>query len=526
MNTAPLSFLLALAPQAPPAPPPAAPPAHAEAPHGLTVREKDASDGYVLYAPLTHNRTLLLDTAGEIVHAWNHGLPTMSNVLLDDGHLLTLQRLDDNPVFFGGGIGGRLAEFDWDGKLVWEFTLSNEKQILHHSFDVLKNGHVLVIVWEHHSRDEAIALGRDPAAIGPSGWWTDAILELEPIRPSGAKVVWEWHMSDHLVQDLDATKANHGSPADRPEVVDVNFDLRARPPMTPAELAKEAARERAMRQSGYAGGSDDDDDPDAPKDTARKPADDPRAQARESGDWTHVNSVDLDPRNDLIVLSSPELCEMFVIDHSTTSAEARSDRGGKRGHGGRLLFRWGNPRNYGVASDAHKQLFYQHQPEWIPDGAPGAGHVLVFNNGSKRPGVEHSSVDEIELPFDAQKGFVREPGKPFGPGKPAWSYASEKREDFFSFFISGCQRLSNGNTFICSGQQGRLFEVTPDKRIVWEFWNPWGGEIPHALGKAQPKSDRPPRPSPVKPTSVFRASKLAPDHPGLKGRELKPLVSR
>lgn len=528
-----LSFLQSLGAPPPPAQEAAPPPS--DAPRGLTLRAEGASAGYVLYAPLMHGRTLLLDAAGEIVHAWSHGLPTMSNVLLENGHLMTLVRLDDNPTFFGGGIGGRLVEYDWDGKIVWDYTLSNEKRILHHDFEVLPSGNVLVIAWEHHTRDEAIALGRDPAAVGDVGWWTDAVYELQPLRtaggPGGAKIVWEWRMSDHLVQDLDATKKNHGSPADRPELVDANFDLRATPPMTPEEAARQKERERAMRQLGYAGGDDDEDDPDAKPDgaapaSAPKPPPDPRQRAKERGDWTHVNSVDFDAADDLILLSSPELCEIFVIDHATTSDEARTGRGGKRGQGGRLLWRWGNPRNYGLGSDADKQLFYQHQPEWIPAGLPGAGRVLVFNNGSRRPGVEFSSVDELVLPFDAARGFSREAGKPFGPAQPAWSYAAEKREDFFSFFISGCHRLANGNTFICSGHQGRLFEVTPEKRIVWEFWNPWGGEIPHSSGKAAPKRDGPPRPSPVKPVSVFRATKLAPDHPGLKGRTLTPVGSR
>ncbi len=488
-------------------------------PSGLLVNSAGAAEGYVLYAPLRSGHTFVVDRAGQIVHEWKHGLPTMTNTLLDNGHLLVLVRLDDNPVFFGGGIGGRLIEFDWDGNIVWDYTLSNEKQILHHTFKVLPNGHVLVIAWERHVRDEAAALGRDPSAVGDPGWWTDAVLELEPVRPGGAKVVWEWHMSDHLVQDFDRAQANFGSPLDRAGRFDVNYDLRTQPLMSPEELARQKEREQAMRQLGYAGG----DDPDAPADAKKedKDAEDPRAKAREKGDWTHVNSVDYDPQHDLILLSSPELCEIFVIDHSATSAQARTDSGGRYGKGGDALWRWGNPRNWGAGSAKDQQLFYQHQPEWIPPGLPGAGHVLVFNNGSHRPGGEYSSVDELVLPFDAEKGFAREARQPFGPAAAAWSYAAKKRDEFFSFFISGCQRLSNGNTLICSGQQGRLFEVTPQHEIVWEFWNPWGGELEASMGKASPKKNSG-KPSPVRPTSVFRATKLAADHPGLKGRKLVP----
>ena len=162
---------------------------------------------------------------------------------------------------------------------------------------------------------------------------------------------------------------------------------------------------------------------------------------------------------------------------------------------------------------------------------PGAGHVTVFNNGRERPGGEYSSIEELVLPFDPARGFTREPGQAFGPAQPTWSYSDGER--FFSFFISGCQRLPNGNTFICSGKQGRFFEVTSAKEIVWEFWNPYGGELEMSMGRAARGGGPPPGPppggapgapppgappgsgSPVEPTSCFRATRIAPDHPGL-----------
>ena len=162
---------------------------------------------------------------------------------------------------------------------------------------------------------------------------------------------------------------------------------------------------------------------------------------------------------------------------------------------------------YGAGAASDQQLFFQHQPEWITPGMPGAGHVLLFNNGRKRLPEEFSSIDEIVLPFDASRGFSREPGKAFGPEKSLWSYSDP--ENFYSHFISGCQRLATGNTFVCSGKQGRFFEVTPAGAIVWEYWNPHGGEIERTVRPGEP-------PSPVEPKSCFRAEKIAPDHPGLK----------
>ncbi len=476
----------------------------AEAPpsvqRGLRVREKDAFDGYSLYTPLRGATAYLLDMQGEVAHSWKHDLPPMGCYLLENGRLLLLSRIDDNPVFFGGGIGGRITEYDWDGTLTWEYVLSTEERILHHDLEPLPNGNVLAIVWNRLSAEEAIALGRDPRVVGERGLWPDSVIEIEPTRPAGGKIVWEWRAIDHLVQDFDRTKANFGVVADRPERIDINGEHRSEAPLTAEQQRAQRERERQLRELGYAGG--DDSSEDAPEEPPEK----------RRADWLHTNSVDYNAEHDLVALSTPEFCEIWIIDHSTSTQEARGSSGGRWGKGGDLLYRWGNPRQYGAGQDSDRQLYYQHQPEWIPAGCPGAGNLLVFNNGSERTPLEFSSVDELVLPFDPKRGFSRERGQAFAPAAPVWSYSAPSPADFYSSFISGAQRLPNGNTFICSGKQGRLFEVTADKRIVWEFWNPWGGEMPESLGKANPN---PRKNSPVEPVSVFRATRLASDHPGL-----------
>ena len=164
--------------------------------------------------------------------------------------------------------------------------------------------------------------------------------------------------------------------------------------------------------------------------------------------------------------------EFWIIDHSTTTAEAASHKGGRSGKGGDLLYRWGNPRAYRNGSKMEQRLFNQHNAHWIPHGLPGEGHMLVFNNGSGRPGGDSSSVDEIVLPVDSQGQYARNKRGPYGPAQAVWSYSAPKKSDFYSFFISGSQRLPNGNTLICSGANGTVFEVTPDKAVVWKYTNP------------------------------------------------------
>ena len=513
-------------------------PEEAKPERGLRVSDPAAAPGYVLFSPLRARKTHLTDGQGNVLHTWDSPHPPLAVYLLDDGTLLRGGRIEDNPTFWGGGLGGRIQQLAKDGTVQWEYVLSDAKATLHHDFKTLPNGNVIAIAWELVAREAAIALGRDPAATLEKGWWPCWLLEIQPTRPSGGKIVWEWHAKDHLIQDLDPAKPGHGAVSEHPERIDVNADHRGELPLSAEERERRAQQEAEMAALGYAGGdeagSDATHDGGAPANGQGPP---------KSGDWLHLNSIDYQPASDLILLSTPELCEIWVIDHSTTTAEAKGSTGGRWKKGGDLLYRWGNPRMYGLGTEADKQLFYQHQAEWVPAGLPGAGHVTLFNNGKERPEKEYSSVEELVLPFDPARGFVREPGKAFGPAKPVWSYSDP--ENFFSFFISGCQRLANGDTFVCSGKQGRFFEVTPSGAIVWEYWNPYGGELEMGMGRAAPPpgppggpspGNGPPHPpgggapagggppgggppgggSPVEPTSCFRATKLAPDHPGLR----------
>lgn len=492
-------------------------------PRGLLRNDPGATPGFVLFSPLRSRTTFLLDRQGLPVHTWESPHPPLAVYLLDDGSLLRGGRNEDNPTFFGGGLGGRIQRLGADGTVQWEFVLSDAQHSLHHDFEPLPNGNLLAIAWEHLSAEEAVALGRDPAQTSAKGWWPDWILEIRPTPPTGGTIVWEWHAKDHLIQDFDPSRPGYGSVPEHPGRIDINADHRDEAPLTAEEERRREVQEAEMRALGYAGGEEDADD-----DEAAAP-DEPQ---QKSGDWLHTNSIDHDPDTDLILLSTPELCEIWIIDHSTTTAEARGSTGGRFGKGGDLLYRWGNPRVYGRGTSADRQLYYQHQPEWVLPGMPGAGHVTVFNNGSDRPGKEFSSIEELVLPFDPAHGFQRAPELAFGPAKPVWSYSDP--EHFFSSFISGCQRLASGNTFVCAGKQGRFFEITPAHAIVWEYWNPFGGELQMGMGRAgdppAPAAAEAPVPGapapggggPVEPTSCFRATKLAPDHPGLKALGIVP----
>ena len=185
-------------------------------------------------------------------------------------------------------------------------------------------------------------------------------------------------------------------------------------------------------------------------------------------------------------MSSPNFDEIWIIDHSTTTEEARGHTGGRWGRGGDILYRWGNPATYRGGTKIDQRLFGQHNIHWIPKGLPGEGHLLVFNNGGGRDPEAHSSVDEFAPPIDNSGNYIRREHAPFGPDAPLWSYTAPNKPDFHSWFISGAQRLPSGNTLINAGAVGVLFEVTPEQEIVWKFGNPISNE--------QPNANAPPRP--------------------------------
>lgn len=294
-------------------------------------------------------------------------------------------------------------------------------------------------------------------------------------------------MWDHTIQDLDPSLANHGVPSEHPELIDINGDR------DPPERSEEEATR--FRDLGY-----------VPADVEDAPP----------ADFMHTNAVAYNAALDQIALSIPGYNELWIIDHSTTTTEAAGSTGGRWGHGGDVLYRWGNPRSYGRGWDADRRLGGQHDVRWVPEGLSGAGNILVYNNNVTGPEGTYSAVFEISPPTDEEGNYVLPRTDAFGPVTPAWTYAAADKTSFYSPFISGAHRLPGGHTLIASGAQGRFFEVTAVGEIVWEHWTPYSGHV-------QMPDGSPPHPVGEFPYAVFRATKISPDHPALSGRTLAPL---
>ena len=464
-------------------------------PRGLTKSSDNLSPGYAMFAKPNSSEIYLVDREGQVVHAWKgtseqvvYGAVSHA-YLQDDGSIIQMSEDLDFQVFAGGGEAGRLQKISWEGKVLWDFVYATEEYHLHHDMAVMPNGNILAIAWEAKSAEEAIQAGRKPELTPKAGLWPDKIVEIRPTGKRKGEIVWEWHFWDHMIQDFDESKENYGDPAAHPELLDINMGRPMPEPITQEKMDSLHAEGKAWRN---------------------------RTIDNYGSDVYHVNAINYNPELDQIAISSPNLSEIFIIDHSTTTQEAATHSGGRWGKGGDILYRWGNPQNYQQGDSTDRKLFDQHDVRWVEPGKPGAGNLTIFNNNVPyiADSLDYSAIYEIAPPMDAQGNYVIEGNHEFGPDAPVWAYVAHDTLSFYGSFISGAHRMENGNTFINEGPKGRFFEVTPDRDVVWEYLNQHRGEI------RQPNGD----PIPVTPFTYwgFRATFIPADHPGLAGRELKP----
>lgn len=483
---------------------------------GLISNTDGTTAGFVLFnLSFTGVETYLINMDGDVVHSWESDISPLSSYLQENGHLIQLERDEDFPTFAAGGQAGKIREYDWDGNVVWDFKYANESELIHHDIEILPNGNILAVAFEVKSPQEALEAGRDPHITPKAGLWPDKIIEIKPTKPSGGEIVWEWHIWDHLIQDFDDTKQNYGVLKENPRKININIHEETGPPLS-AEQIEQMKLGKLM--------------------TSNATVD------NQGSDMSHVNAISYNAELDQIVFSVPHLHEVFIIDHSTTTEEAKGSTGGRWGHGGDLLYRWGNSANYGRGTSEDQTLFGQHDIKWIPEGYPGAGHLLVFNNDIRNPNNKlpsiwaglatvkspdallsigelgnHSAVYEFIPPTDSTGGYIIPENESIGPEGPFWTYEAPDKYSMYSAFISGAQRLKNGNTLVTSGARGRFIEVTTENEIVWEYWNPYKND--YALPDGSP-------PQPVGPFMYgqFRSTHFTPDFAGFEGRDLEPIV--
>ena len=354
------------------------------------------------------SQTHLIDNDENIINYWSHPASSASVGYLTKDSILYL------PTRSGGGnggpAGGLFQKIDWYGNIIWEWAMPTEICNPHHDITILPNGNILAICEEYKSNQELLDAGLE-GAIGLMK--IDMIVEIQPMPNNNAEIVWKWHFWDHLVQDRNPNyTATYGEISNHPELLDINVNGN---------------------------------------------------EANDVYDWNHTNKISYNEKFDQIVISCRHMNEIYVIDHSTTTEEAAGHSGGNYGMGGDILYRWGNPQNYGRGDISDRIFGAQHGILWIPDGYPGEGNFLIYNN-IHQTNPNRSAVLEFENIADENGFYTIGENEPFGPETYSWIYLA----DFFSPTQSGAYRLPNGNTLITVTMEYNFFEVDNTGRVQWD----------------------------------------------------------
>jgi len=174
--------------------------------------------------------------------------------------------------------------------------------------------------------------------------------------------------------------------------------------------------------------------------------------------WGLINSVWV-CRDGNILMSLRNCCEAIKVDYRTGEVFARYGKG---------------------------RIFHGHDARELENG-----NIMLFDNGCQRHEYRASYSRVVEI--DPVKDEI------------IWEYSAPYPSDFYSCVCSGCERLPNGNTVICESWHGRIFEVTLEGELVWEYLSPFVGSI---VG--------------MDTTMMWRAHRYGMDYPGLQGKELDP----
>lgn len=428
---------------------------------GALLNTEESYQGYTIFSPTNFKTTYLINNCGEIINSWESDffIALMAEIDLE-GNLFRTMRLPAEGGFVGGGIGGGLEMFNWEGELIWTGNFATEQHHSHHDLSIMPNGNALLIQWDKIPADEVFANGRNPLTFDDDSLWPDRIIEVEILENDQYNIVWEWRAWDHIVQDYDSSLPNYGEIHEHPEKINLN--------LLPTE-----------------GGND-------------------------LSDWMHTNGVDYNEELDLIVISLRHFSEIMVIDHSTTTEEAAGSTGGNFGMGGDLLYRYGNPANYNLGTVDDQMFFGQHDSRWHYNEEIEQWQISVFNNGVNRPGGGASTAEIITLPLEGNT-FLREENQAFGPEELYFSFPSTPDTTLYASRVCGAQVLPNNNVLYSAGSGGFLWEVTQESEdLVYHYKMPVGIGGPFEYN------------TPNTASNYFKTTRYSEDYPGFEGKDMTP----
>jgi len=404
-------------------------------PTGVTLYDPDkAWNGYtVVSAP--DLGAILINMNGAELRLWKdlHGFP---NKIFPGGHIMGSTGTRSPKYALQDQLD--VVQVDWDGKIVWKFDKAEfiedpgsparwvARQ--HHDFQregsttgyyapgsapKIDSGNTLVLC----HKDVSCPYVSDKPLLD------DVIYEVN----WEGEIVWEWLCSDH--------------------VEEMGFS--------------EAARNAMCRDPNFRGGTLIEDAPGV-------------------GDWMHTNSMStLGPNKwfdagdqrfhpDNIIIDGRETNIILIIDKKT----------------GKIVWKVGPDYDTSPELKALGWIIGQHHAHMIPRGLPGEGNILVYDNGGWA-GYGNPNPGAPKGVKAAQRDYSRV--LEFDPVtlKIVWQYTPHEAgflipldaSRFYSPFISSAQRLPNGNTMITEGSDGRIFEVTAEHEIVWEYICPYRGKV-------------------------------------------------
>ncbi len=356
---------------------------------------------YTLYSVQNSTSAYLIDTNGTTYHSWT--FPTTaktcySSYLLEGGTLLRTVTKPGN-ILTGGPMSGEFQKVDWNGNVIWDYSYSSATYCTHHDICPMPNGNVLVIAYDVRTAAEATQAGSSQNIV----IWSEKILEIQQTGPTTGTIVWEWKLWDHLCQNYNSAKDNYvTSISEHPELMNINYNTQK--------------------------------------------------------DWIHMNGIDYNPTLDQITVSSHNINELYVIDHSTTTAQAAGHTGGNGGKGGDFLYRWGNPAAY---STTGSNVFHvAHDAHWVPAACPNAGYLVAFNNNGIS--MSQSCIDLISPPLTAYN-YSKTPGVAYLPT----TYNQRIACSGHANNMGNSQQLPNGNTLICVATAGYIYEINAAGTTLW-----------------------------------------------------------
>ncbi len=367
---------------------------------------------YTLYSVSNSSTAQLVDTNGTVFKTWTFAssAKTAYSSYLMPGGILWRSVSNSGNQLMGGGMTGRVQKVDYSGTILWDFTYSSSTYCLHHDICPLPNGNVLLISYDVKSAAQVTAAG----GTFNGTMWSEKIMEVQPTGASTGNIVWEWKLWDHLVQNTNSSAANYQtSIVNHPELLNINYSPQK--------------------------------------------------------DWIHMNGIDYNPMLDQIALSSHNINQWFIIDHSTTTAEAASHTGGNAGKGGDFLYRYGNPSSYGATGAT--VLNVTHDAHWIPEGVPNAGRLVGFNNR----GISNtqSSVDQIDIPLNGYN-YNLVAGSAYSPT----IYTQRHACTGYSSNMGNSEQLPNGNMLVCLATAGVMYEIDAAGNTLWS--KTASGNVPQA----------------------------------------------